>query len=826
MKVNIIHHFLLLILLLGGIAFGAQAQRLKVSGYVLDENNKGLDFVNIVVENTTTGTITNTTGYYEILLEAGTHKLSFQYVGYEKQEKTIDLSGNLQLPNLKLNPVSNDLAVVEVRASEDPAYKVIREAIKARKTNRDKVLAFSCQAYIKGIQRVKNMPKSFMGKPIGDFGGGLDSTGKGVIYLSESVSEYNIQRPDKVKEIMISSKVSGKDNGFSYNTAASLDFNIYDNQIDINRPIISPIAEGAMMFYKYEMVQAFMEDDKLINKIKVTPKRPDDPAFNGFVYIEEGSWMIHSIDLRVEKRATKIDVLEFLAFKQLLPRSGPNKPRLLSNSILDFEFKVLGISINGTFTGFYKNYNLEPNFSKNFFNQEVLKVENGSNKKSLVYWDSIRPVKLSPEETLDYQRKDSIKTFRESKGYLDSLDAKNNKLSVLDLLTSYDWRNTHKLTYFSIGSPLLNIGFNTVQGYYTSTNINWSKYDSKEQLKSHKIFGKLTYGFADQQLLYQAKYERKFNTKYKTTWNIELGKQLPQFNNSPPISVLINELYSLFYRENYARYYQNYFVSTAFKTDLRNGLNLNVQLAYNQRSSVYNNSNIAYVTETPTRYYQPNTPIANLPEFSNNQVFLYTLGLTYQPATKYMDYPDRRFNLGSKLPIFGLNLRGGAGQSQFNEINLTIDYSQSMGLVGSSRLNLQVGTFFGNSNTHFIDYKHFNGNATFLSDSRNYMSTFQLLDYYTYSTQSNFAQLHYEHNFNGFILNKIPLIKRLGFTEIIGAHVLYTEQLKPYTEFSVGLDNLGFNIYRFFRFGWHYTPNQPTANAGNHRFVLGFNLPI
>ena len=51
----------------------------------------------------------------------------------------------------------------------------------------------------------------------------------------------------------------------------------------------------------------------------------------------------------------------------------------------------------------------------------------------------------------------------------------------------------------------------------------------------------------------------------------------------------------------------------------------------------------------------------------------------------------------------------------------------------------------------------------------------------------------------GYILNKIPLLSKLNFNLVAGAKLAASEDFKPYNEFSLGLDNIGFGKYRFLR---------------------------
>jgi hypothetical protein len=62
-----------------------------------------------------------------------------------------------------------------------------------------------------------------------------------------------------------------------------------------------------------------------------------------------------------------------------------------------------------------------------------------------------------------------------------------------------------------------------------------------------------------------------------------------------------------------------------------------------------------------------------------------------------------------------------------------------------------------------------------------------------------FFEAHSEYDDKGFIMNKIPLLSKLQTNLILGYHNLSIPDRKPYHEFSVGLDNLGFGKFKIFR---------------------------
>ena len=134
---------------------------------------------------------------------------------------------------------------VVVINTENPAISIIKKAIASRKKNVAKTDKFEADFYSRGIFRVKDLPKKIMGIEIGDLDGNVDSTGNGIIYQSETVSKIKFEAPNNLKEEIIASKIAGDDNGFSFNTAMNTNYNFYENTVDFNVPMISPIASNA-----------------------------------------------------------------------------------------------------------------------------------------------------------------------------------------------------------------------------------------------------------------------------------------------------------------------------------------------------------------------------------------------------------------------------------------------------------------------------------------------------------------------------------------------------------------------------------------------------
>jgi hypothetical protein len=140
-----------------------------------------------------------------------------------------------------------------------------------------------------------------------------------------------------------------------------------------------------------------------------------------------------------------------------------------------------------------------------------------------------------------------------------------------------------------------------------------------------------------------------------------------------------------------------------------------------------------------------------------------------------------------------------AKKYEFDHLKARLYYDYTIGNKGSIATNIIGGKFFKAENISFIDYKHFNGNQTHIGQSARYLNVFNLLPYYTNSTNDAYFEVHSEYNDKGFIMNKIPLFNLLKSNLILGFHNLSVPNAKPYNEYTVGLDNLGFGKFKIFR---------------------------
>ena len=802
------------------------AQYFTISGKITDGNNQSLPFSSVQVKGSTQGTNANADGFYSLKLQAGTYDLIFQYIGYKKKVETIIVNAN-DIKNVVLNPESYELKEVVVKDGEDPAYAVIRAAIKKRKFYLREVDAYTCKAYIKGLQRLKDFPPK-MAKLINAMSSNtenkIDSSLLGVVYLSESETKYHFRKPNDEKEIMYSSRVSGKNNSFSFNQVSDMRFNMYQNLILLeglsDRPFISPISETALLSYRYKLLGTTFEDGKMINKIAITPKRATDPCFRGIIYIQENSWRVHSVDVYLTKEA-KIDFVDTLRIKEL--NSPVNDTTWMTTSLnLLFNYKVFGFVGEGYFNAIFSEYDLHPVFPKNFFKNEVLKVEDGSNKKDSVYWMKSRPVPLTKEEQRDYIKKDSVQKITSTDRYKDSVDRKYNKFKLGSLLLGYNYFKTAK-QFHLVTSGLLTSGiqYNTVEGVNASVKVGLTKkYDDN---RSHNLIATARYGFSNYLWGGALNWTYLKNPKKFETFSVKIGTSAVQFNSSEPINASMNTYYTLFSNDNYMKLYKKSYAAFGYKKELINGLVAYVNAEYAERSPLRNTANYLWIDDKHKLFTSnnPQKPLTDDSSFTVNNSFVVELGFSIRFKQKYITRPNEKRITGSKFPIINvLYTKAIAGlntKADYDLARMSIDDNIKLGLVGTFVYKLKGGYFLSNTYTDFMDYKHFNGNQTILANN-DYLNSFKILPYYTYSTNKWYVEAHAEHHFNGFIFNKIPILKKTRIQEVVGGHALFNDKADKYIEVNFGLEHI-LQIIRV-----DYVLGYGPKSAFHQGFLIGLGL--
>ena len=818
---TIIKYFVFLFVLLS-VQLSAQ-----ISGTVTDDEGIPLPYVNIYVRNTSHGTTTNLDGKYELQLTDGRHEIMYQYVGYKTVSKTIEISNKAINQDIKLYPENYALEEVVISAvAEDPAYAIIRNAQKKRKYYKDLVQSFQCDAYMRGFNKILDAPEKIMGFDIGDLDGMLDSTRQGVVYLSESVSKL-YYKDGKQKEVMYSSKISGDDQGYSFNSAKEMSFNFYENSLDLNRNMISPIASSAMSYYNYKLEGAVVDKHgHLVNKINVIPKNDYAPCFHGYIYINEDLWNINAIELAVTGRSTQIAFIDTLTFRQShVPLT--NEIWMPFSNIILFEMGAFGFKVAGIFACVYSNYDMSE-LDDELFDSEVFLVEKEANNRTEEYWDELRPIPLSDEESRDYIRKDSIQKVKDSPAYQDSIDKDFNRLKPSHILNGYAFQNTGKKVRFNMRTPFSNVSVNTIQGWNGGFGMTFRKYLNDNETRSFSADMDLQYGLSEKVWRHETILRYRANTTNNLRLGLSGGKVLSQFNRMEPITTSLNALMTMFFRRNYMKVYNKEYISLMVSRDIGPSVSGRISLDFENRMMLYNNYDGSLFYKD-SREFTPN----NFIDFTAHTALLLRVSLRFTPGTKVWKYPDRVYKVGSDWPTFWIHYKKGiealGTKAEYDLVYTVIEKELDFKTTGLMNLYFSAGKFIAGEPKAFPDYFHFMGNQTHIGYPSNYHSRFLMLPYYQFSTNDSFLHFHVQHNFSGTIISKLPLFKLLGWHLVTGYKYLKTADQPYYAEYHLGIDNIGIKLFRLFRLDFVWSRNTDSVREDqNHRFgiIIGLKAKI
>jgi len=800
-------------------SLNVSAQKFAVQGKLQSNDGEALPFANVYIKNTSTGTTTNENGLFKLELSNGAYELVFQYIGYQSKTQIVQVQNSPIFLEVSLEAESIELQAIEVTPNgEDPAYSIIRNAIRKRKEYLKEVESYRCEAYLKGLQRLDNAPERILGQELD-----IDT---GVVYLSESISVLSFRQPDQYKEEMKSSKVSGDSQGFSFNQASEMSFSLYENLIPIEtiekQFLVSPISGSALLYYDYEWLGIIQEEDLQIHKIKIIPKSSSSPTISGVIYIIEGTWRMYASEISVAKG--KIDFLKGVNIQQNYAPVGDTW--MLISQRFTFGFEVFGIEGDGYFIALYQNYELNPDFPKNYFNNALLIVEEGSNEKDSLYWEDARPIPLTDFEVEDYQTKDSVEIVKKSRNYLESLDREKNKLSVGDIFISgYEYQNSFKKNTWRIAPFLETVQFNAVEGWIINLPISYKK--EWEDKRDFSITPTLRYGFSNE--VFQAKLNLEYNFRPQkfARLSLEGGRFVEQLSRFEVIPPFLNTSYALFEKQNFMKIYQKSYAKAQFRYELFNGFLIFSNLEYAQRQMMQNTTDYSF------RNFEDRDYTSNQPEnieltntsFPTHQALTWELYIRFRFDQEYILLPDEKYNVDSKYPTLWLKYRKGiplfGSDVNYDLLAFAVEDEFTLGLLGTSQWKTEAGIFLNTQDLYFMDFRHFWGNQTFLKPLQNIqqgLGDFQLLPYYQASTQDRYFKAHWEHHFNGFIWNKLPLLKKLKWQSLFLANYLSTPAFENYWEIGVGLEHI-FKIMRV-DYLWSFQENAPITQG--LRIGIGF----
>lgn len=767
------------------LAFIANAQ-VVISGQITDsETGEPLPFVNVFLTGTTIGTTSDFDGFYELVCTRRTDSISFTYLGYEK--KTIAFpQGGSQTINIKLNSEGVDLDPLVIVPGENPAHKYIKGAQDRRKANNPYSLeSWECESFNKIQIAIDNVSDKLKEKKVMKSVAPLFDTisyltgdnGKQVLpmFISETISDfYVVNNPRKVKEYIRATKIKGvgiEDGSLTSQVLGSTfqQYNFFENwSLILNKDFISPIAAGSFGFYKYYMRDSMYIDGYYTYKIEIRPKRPQDLAFTGFIWITDSTYALKRVQLEINSSAN-LNFIEKLRIQQenIETETGQWVP---SKTRVTIDISELTDNTAGLVAQFYnsnRNYIVNKPYPPKFYDEPIIVADTAQDHDEK-YWEESRHEKISEEEKRVYNIVDSVRNNPVVKTYVEIVDIAVNGYFEFGKL--------------EVGPYALMYGYNSLEGNRLRLGFKTNyKFSKKVELKTYGAYGTLDKRF---KFSLQGEY-----TLSKRSWT-KIGykhrddvDQIGITDSDIQASNLFTSV-SIFQANQLNRTLEN---KIWLKTDLTETWQAQI-IFHNKRFEFepIGNFNFSYYPiegDTITKSSRfTNTTLTLRARFSYQELFL-------------VDDHDR-ISLGAlRGPNVTLEYKKGLkgvldGHFNYDEVNVTIQQKAKMGVFGNSYYTVKFGQIWGTLPYPILSVHR--GNQSFIAST----SAFNLMNFFEFASD-RYVSGFYEHHFEGLLMNRIPGLRKGKLRSFAGYRVVWGDMTAANKALLPALDEQNRSVSTF-----------------------------
>lgn len=730
----------------------------KAEGYVIDDvTGKPLPFVNIYFLNTTVGTTSGIDGKYKIKTRKHCDTLVFSMMGYHTSKVFVERGKKYHLI-IRLKEDSQTLDEVVIKPAENPAHIILRKIIKNKhRNNPEKFKQFNCQTYTVLNATLTNVTKDNLKLVIPPpllktLPVTVDSLNRPVLpfYLSEKIANNYIDKiHDTSQTVVIAKKTKGivgleNFDIEGYDNSLSAEMNFYNNYVDLfGHTFLSPLAKNGLVFYKYYLEDSTETNGRKYYTIKFVPRSKKDLTFSGSFMVIKDLWAIKSINASLSKSAN-INYLNRLKVK--------------------FDFDFIDDS-----TLFFKSNKINASFHyfkvKDEAKNAMIEVEKTTIYSNILLRKKVHPLNNSMAVTNNKATDSSFIAYRNQ---TNSLNFKKSS-QIIDSTNNLWWMkaaekitNTFITGYFNVGNidlgPYLGtFKRNSIEG----TRINLGIRTSENFNPRYSLGGSAGYGFKDKEWKYSVYGQYKFRTKHRTIIGGGYIKDMFLLGVFGHIRLI---------KENMLNTGEDSFASDIFKrfhSDRRSMLyRINIYIEKEWRKGVstwlsFNNNKLRQGLYTP--FIHNSSPVEYI--YNNSLSLRLRLSWKQNISDKFL----RRYYLTTFYPI--INIVGTIGKyrvadygSKYFKLHITIKHMVPIGFMRLKYV-LEAGYIWGKIPYPILEI--IRGNDTY-GDSK---YRFNLLNSAT-AAADKYASLMAEHHFNGLIMNKVPLIRKLNIRIVVSGKYL------------------------------------------------------
>ncbi|MCB0568147.1 MAG: carboxypeptidase-like regulatory domain-containing protein [Phaeodactylibacter sp.] len=810
-----------------------------IRGRVLDADTKeGIPFCSVFFEGTTIGTSSDLDGYYELDTKTLHDSLTVSAIGYTTLSKAIEKSLAEQEINFSLSAAGLTLEEVVVIAGENPANAIVRGIIANKEKNRIEGLnTYQYESYAKIELDLENInPKlqeSKLMKPFAFVFENVDSTSDEKpflpAYINESLSDvYYVQGGGKPKSIIKAQRTSGINNQtvIDYIKRIHQDYSIYDDWIYVlDKPFISPFAKSGLSYYEYYIIDSTSMNGHWSYQLKFKPKRKQEPTFFGDFWVADTSFAVQRANMRMSPDVNINLVSRIIIYEEFQPQADvwmPEKKKMVVDFTPTEGAPGMIARRTETFRDFFAN---QPGTKQQFVEKDEFYVIDDVEKDDDAFWAQARHEPLTKTEETIYAVVDSIQNVPIFKTYAEIIEA---------VFVGY-----FELGPVEIGPYSAVYSSNPVEGDRFRIGLRTSEQFSKEL----RLGGFLAYGLKDQDFKYGGEVKWLASKRPRTLLGAAYINDI-SLNSENSESFVQGDLFTGFLRRDLMQklirveegkfFYERYW---------RNG--------FSNRITILNRSMDPYgmVTDDGRGFnyaFLPNPATLTDVDTTINTTEI-ILKARFTKDEMIIDTEFDRTSFGSKYPIvelkYTLGVDGVMGSDyHYHKLELGYRHYFYLNPIGWMSYRINAGKVFGT--VPFLLMEVHPGNEGYFTGRE----IFNMMTRYEFASDA-YASILLEHHFDGFLLNKVPLLRKLNLREyatfkgVIGtisnanrdANRLNafeptdantyagfrTPSKRPYMEASIGIENI-LKVFQV-EVAWRLTYlDNPQATRFGIRFGTAF----
>lgn len=813
------------------LVLGIHAQ-VKITGSILDEQENPVPFANVIFKGSIEGTISDENGNFYLQSSNNYKQLEVSFVGFETQLIPLDQgSSNLRIT---LREATDQLKEVKlytgrVKKKNNPAIDLLKKIwAQKRKNGLNMYDLYEFDRYEKIEFDLNNIDEKLMGKKV--FNGmemvfdQIDTskiTGKVFlpIFINESVYKTYGKNifPKKKNSLLLANKNSGYSNNqalISFLKQLYVDFDIYDNYLlFFDKKFSSPLSKLGPDVYNYVLTDSSFIDNKWCYNILFYPRRKNELTFKGDFWVSDTTFAIKEIQMYATKNANVNWVKEIYIEQEFEVLNDSvfllKRDYIMTDFALNQRDKSKGVY--GKRTTLFDEHIFNVKRPDAFYKEQIQDNEEMYNKPD-DFWAKNRQEELSKNEIGIYNMLDTLQNVKRFQQIN----------TVGEILASGYWNFARGWDFGPIFST---IGYNDIEGL--RLKLGGRTYISQND--KARASGYVAYGFMDNRIKYGI--EGKLLLKGKDRWILSAGTR----NDIEQLGVSLTTANEVLERS---------FATTSLFTSGDNSKLSNIDLS-NFQVSVEPVKNLELRLGTTYKTLESANPeVFNVDYYDENgdiqssieQVDV-SFAAQYTPNRKSYGFGvERSVSNSGRYPTFFFSYTRGIKDvfdSDFDYHKLQLYYEQpyQLGLFGRLTSTLEIGKTFKTVPLQLLNIVP--GNQTFFTSKK----LFDLLDYYEFITDE-YVSLHLEHNFNGKIFSKIPLIRDLQWREIIGVRgviggisqenkdinasdIVYVAPENIYWEYHFGIGN----IFKLLRVDFEYRGSyRNVPNATKFAVKVGFGF--